>query len=138
MKLRLARLLALLLMVLPGRLVSLFPSSLLGAVGLAGHLALHLVRTVGSAQLASWGAARLGSESSFQPHDSTAAHQADLTVLLIPCVPAAQPADVTALLQAAESHAPHAALTAPGIFQVIAGNSQGRLSLSGVMVWLQG
>lgn len=129
MKLRLVRLLTLLLMVLLGRLVSLFPSSLLAAVGLAGCRAL---------QLAGLGASRVGYESSIHPQDPTAAHQADLTVLLIPLVPSAQLAGVTVFLQAALSHVPHAAVTAPGGPQVTTGHSQGLLSGSCVMAWPQG
>ena len=81
-----------------GRLVLLFPSSLLGAVGLAGQS--QLLRRVDGAHLAGLGPACLGVEPSAQPHGLMAAWQADFAVLLIPCVPAAQPADVSAPLQA--------------------------------------
>lgn len=118
MKRRLVRLLALLPAVLPGRLLSLFPSSLLGVVGRAGRQALAW---------AGVGAARLGVESSVHPDDAPAAHQAGLAVLLIPRVAAAQVAAVAALLQAAGGRARQGAPAAPGISQVAAGSAQGLL-----------
>lgn len=100
MKLMLLKLLALLSTLPLGRLVLLFPSSLAGAVGLAGQSSLQLLRRVDGAHLVGLGPACLGVEPSAQPHDLMAAWQADFAVLLIPCVPAAQPADVNASLQA--------------------------------------
>lgn len=98
MKLRLVKLLARLSTLPPGRLVSLFPSSLHSAVGSAGQPALHLPGGVGGAHLTGRGATCLGVEPSIQTHVSTTAQQADLTALLISCVPAAQSANITALL----------------------------------------
>lgn len=133
----LVRLLALLLLPLPGRLVSLFPSRLLAAAGTAGQPAPDLVRRVDGTQLAGRGADRRGAEPSLQPQGGSAAHQADLTVLLIPCVPAAQQAGVTcpAFLLAGLSQAQQAALAVPRVSQVTSRKSQGPWSCSCVMVW---
>lgn len=100
MKLMLLKLLAVLSPLPLVRLVLLFPSSLLGALGLVGQSSLQLLGRVDGAHLAVLGTACLGVEPSAQPHDLMAAWQADFAVLLIPCVAAAQPADVNALLQA--------------------------------------
>lgn len=97
MKLMSLKLLAALSPLPLGRRVLLFSSRLLGGFGLAGQSSLQLLGRVDGAHLAVLGTTCLGVEPSAQPHDLMAARQADFAVLLIPCVPAAQPADVNAL-----------------------------------------
>lgn len=115
MKLMLLRL----LLLLPGRLVSRFSSSLLGArpltLALPAQGALQGSGRVHSAQLAAPSTAHSGVELSGQPRDALATHNADAAVFLIPRVPAAHQAGATLVLPSGVEHAMNQALLAAGL-----------------------